>query len=473
MDKFNDIWKNRFNEGDAPKASWNNPSEDIWANILTEIPQEKPNRKGLLWILSTSIVLLISFIGYKSCSNTNTYSQATPIHTSQQFNSTISKVESTQREDQSISQDETNTTKSKKAIVKSLPLSKLNNSSSDQIYVENKNPKKIYISTDVIEQKDNVRFLNSNDIIPKVIDEHTTLKSSGTPSLKSNQYSNISKLKSIGIQTIDDQTANPYLKLSDIKPINTNTRLSIGVSSGLVYWQHQISNEYLSALDPFEFNYQDNIGFNVQLGFNYRLNKRMQLSSGLSYDRVAIKSGHNSNLQYQLQEEFENSQNKYFLALATPYGFVDSEFDVKRVENITDENINLNASVHSTQIIHNISIPVSLGIKLLTFKRFNVEASTGLGINYLAQIENKLDNVNPNHSAFQYDENNTKLGAVDINHWHMDYRIGMLMTYNINPNTTLNLHYNYVKGLNAIYKTSDFDTKINRHYFSFSLIKAL
>ena len=36
MDKFNDIRKNRFNEGDTPVGDWNMPDAAVWESILLE-----------------------------------------------------------------------------------------------------------------------------------------------------------------------------------------------------------------------------------------------------------------------------------------------------------------------------------------------------------------------------------------------------------------------------------------------------
>ena len=64
MDRFDDIWKNRFNEEDFSDSDWNTPDENVWDEILPHVAPEKGKR--YLWMTWVGVgifsILLISIL---------------------------------------------------------------------------------------------------------------------------------------------------------------------------------------------------------------------------------------------------------------------------------------------------------------------------------------------------------------------------------------------------------------------------
>jgi hypothetical protein len=59
MDRFDDIWKNRFNEEEFPVGDWNSPDEEVWKAISDEAVPKNNNRRALWFWLSLGGILLL------------------------------------------------------------------------------------------------------------------------------------------------------------------------------------------------------------------------------------------------------------------------------------------------------------------------------------------------------------------------------------------------------------------------------
>ena len=68
MDRFDDIWKNRFNEEEFSEGDWNTPDEKVWEGIVPHVDAKDDRRPFWMILLGIGIVaillLSILFLGY-------------------------------------------------------------------------------------------------------------------------------------------------------------------------------------------------------------------------------------------------------------------------------------------------------------------------------------------------------------------------------------------------------------------------
>jgi len=230
-------------------------------------------------------------------------------------------------------------------------------------------------------------------------------------------------------------------------------------------------------LSPFDFNYQDSWGWQTNFSLNFELNNYADAFVGLQFDQVKTTSGHNSELQYNVLEEENPSDplNGYALSLATPYGLSGATFNFNRGQNLAANEVDLVVDFNSEHLIRNWSLPIGTAIYPLGKKRkFIPSATIGFGINYLAQITNKIQSIETHHDAIQYDDSGTStFVSPDLEKWHFDYRLGLNAKYELKRNLHLQLNYDWTRGLNPIFKFENYETKIDRHQISLGLTKSI
>jgi opacity protein-like surface antigen len=165
--------------------------------------------------------------------------------------------------------------------------------------------------------------------------------------------------------------------------------------------------------------------------------------------------------------------NDYALNLATPYGLSGATFNFNRGQTLASDEVNLLVDFNSEHLIRNFSLPLGVVIYPLGKKRkFSPTVNLGFGINYLAQISNKIQSIETHHDAIQYDDSGSStFVSPDLEKWHFDYRLGLGLKYEVQQNLYLQLNYNWIRGLNPIYKLENYETRIDRHQISIGLTK--
>jgi len=369
MDKFNDIWKNRFNEGDTPLGDWNTPDDAVWDNILPHVPVKKDNRRKW-WLLSLLILaglVLIYFSLVKTGANkTTTFKDPkTVVNTSnvlanlQEKTPLTSKATSENSLGNKILDTDERLNKKVKPILKDNKLS----------VVEIKKYKSPTTTTKTLptENADKLIVATENPLVTPSSDE---------PLEEEIQIEEqLDDLSILPLRNMMLQYEPAILALPAEVKVNLEKSpkpiLNLKTSVGAVLWQHKISEQYTSDLAPFDFNYSDDMGWAVNLEIQLPVNKYLDVSGGLQYEQIETSSGHNSALTYKVAVEQEETTNDYNLDLATPYGLSQASFRFDRVENVSDGTIDLLVDFHSQHTIRNLSIPV--GVKIFPLgkqKRF-------------------------------------------------------------------------------------------------------
>ncbi len=471
MDKLNDIWKNRFNEGEMPVAEWNTPDEELWGNILPHVPKKKKKRKwflffliGLLGLVVTSVFIFKSNakevegdpIYRSSLDSTNSRSEYAITTTNNNQETIKPFVNKRPTLESTLSLVEGPV--SKKNQIKKEKVQILNKSSKDKVAIKNSTPpkpknKELFIEKSikpdskqvVVNQEKERNFKMSAPMLPVLV---------FTPNEKLNNWE-------LNVQI------DPKKPKSNLPKIN--------FKSGFVYWQHNISNQYKDDLSPFDFNYSDDLGWFAGVETELALNNYLSISAGLQYEQITTASGHNSNLQYDKNAENTESANDYSLSLATPYGLSAASFRFDRDADLNEDQVDLLVDFNSAHTIRNLNLPIGLKYYPLgKHKRIIPSINVGLGVNYLVEITNAIDGINTNHDAIHFsDTGSSVFQNPDLNKWFVDAKVGLGLDYKITTGLQFSVSADWTKGLNPIFLQDQYNTKINRYYLSIGLAKTI
>ncbi len=480
MDRFDDIWKNRFNEEEFSEGDWNTPDEKVWEGVVPHVVPKNNNTPFWMIMLVIGIVaiLLLSMMflykGEQTSSNaTNSFGTLTSESTEPTYK--IAKIE-----------DQTNN--------QILAASKANEiEASNERLTINVSPESKH------KESSNTTNLKSNNQTVSILKTTSTeLVSNETGSIRdpettlsiSKKLENVILTDGMKDKTIEEKLISvPSLSMflssgKEIHPIQVSPefqtaqkrKYTFGVVTGATFWQHRISNDYATDLSPFDFNYQDAWGWQTRLSFGVELNKYIDAVVGFQFEQVKTTSGHNSNLTYSVLEEDNPGDplNGYALSLATPYGLSGATFNFNRGQTLATDEVDLLVDFDSEHSIRNFSLPIGTVIYPLGKKqKFIPTANLGFGINYLAQISNKIQSVETHHDAIQYDDSGSStFVSPDLEKWHFDYRLGLGLKYELQRNLHLQINYDWTRGINPIFKLDNYETRIDRHQISLGLTKS-
>ena len=481
MDRFDDIWKDRFNEEQLPIGDWNTPDDEVWKGILPHVEpkKEKKRRWWWMWFGIGNLLVLVAIVFLSQNKNETVLSQdvksneisETSEPTNYDSNIVRTGVDMSEVASSSTQSQSTSPTIDTEIISVNVPPS--NN-------IKTKFQKSIYISAskDVFQQKNIItdtekaiklnspesstfKFLETNNGLEISLDGKNEV-------IDKLSWSMLPSLEMLLQKRILPTHNLPELKLLDID-FPSERKIRFGFSTGAVFWKHRISNNYTELLDPFDFNYEDGLGWQANLEMKIPFLKIFEGTIGFQYEQINTKSGHNSDVPYSLDNEMNgNPLNGYALSLATPYGLSAATFNFIRTQDIGANSADLLVDFHSTHVIKNISIPV--GLNIFPFGKKNKwvpSAHIGFGTNYLADISNNIQSIDTNHDAIQFDDSGTStFVSPELEKWHFDYRLGLGVTYQINSESSFQLNYDWSRGINPIFKFEDYNTRIDRHYIS-------
>ncbi len=508
MDKFNDIWKNRFNDGDIPSGDWNMPDDEVWGNIMSEVPVKDDRRKLVFWIFGSSLMALLILSYFSFFENTKTgISEIKPINQEIENSKGLIQDQDNALKNIEPQANENNNTESSKLDDKILPEAKLdlltieqNVKSSPDLVKErkgsdNKIPSissttvtsangstiefntiaKDYISLSSNEGEEVGRPQAAKSGVPVVnsIDKKDDLKSKSKEADVSRILGDLSLLPMYVFEMNIKEEEYPMPKDAkiNIQNFSKKSKLRLGVEVGAVLWQHKISDQYQSDLAPFDFNYSDDIGWYSSLNVEIPANNFVAFFGGVQYEQIETTSGHNSALAYDVNSENINQSNDYDLSLATPYGLSEASFRFNRNEAILGDEIDLLVDFNSRHRIQNLSIPI--GVKIFPTgqrKRIVPVVSVGMGTNYLVSISNDIHSIDTHHDAIQYKrDGSSSFQSPDLKQLHFDFRLGLGFGYNITRDIQASINANWSKGLNPIFEQNNYKTSINRYHLSLGL----
>ena len=488
MDRFDDIWKNRFNEEDFPVGDWNAPDDEVWKSIEVEISPKKDRRRSfwfwlglgsLLLLFSTAILFGTGKLGQSA--NLVSEEKATSQLIDKKTSNNNSIAENTVANTTEVTDAKSEITfKAENISVNISPFADRNISKNNNTITISETPRttNVFKNKSIISNTIATQSVEAKNILSNSLKTKNTIPLDGmSKRAKETIYMIPNSVLILNEPFWTHPILNLQLLADDdfIKSLNPESykfgKIRLGANAGVTFWNHRISDKYTSDLSPFDFNYEDGIGWQTNLNLNISLGKKWDAFVGVQYEQVKTTSGHNSALTYSPDSEVTDPLNGYVLSLATPYGLSGATFNFNRVEEVGTDDVDLLVDFHSDHMIKNISIPVgAMFYPLGKNRKFTPSATLGFGVNYLQGISNKIGSIETNHSAIQFDDSGSSTFVdAEIKNWHYDFRMGAGVNYHFNRYFNLNLNYNFSRGINPIFELDQYNTRIDRHHISLGL----
>lgn len=499
MDRFDDIWKNRFNEQDLPDSDWISPDNKVWEGILKEVDTPKKEKRRFLiwWISGFALIILTAlwlFMEQPMIENSTKKINQTALE-----NSTLTVTRKDEEKD--IEDQATITGTATQTEIQAEQPSQLANKRTERVLQKNANVSQQKTSKNLtqltsIESSDAVSATDLETIhelvnglhaidqnAEEVIPEMPTVKDL-TVSRRSNHFASkksvgkgISQLPSLNLTSLLAPERNEEAWPFQIVPLPTIVappkRWRLGFHLGAVHWKHRITDRFREDFAAFDFNYTDTWGWQATMDLAIPINSWLEWSTGIQYEAVQNTSGHNSPLDYRLDREDGSASNAYALSLATPYGLAPAEFSFKREQDLTNEEVDLLVDFQSKHTLRNFSVPVGFSIYPLgQRKRIIPKLNVGIGVNYIAGMANEIDFIQTHHDAILLAKETAVVMEQDFEKWHLDYRLGLGVQVHLSQHLRLDLGYNWVRGINPVFKLDEYSTHIDRHLLSVGLSRS-
>lgn len=481
MDKFDEIWKNRFNEGGAPNDDWGSPDDLVWDGIDEHLKKDS-KRKSWIWFWwGTGLMVLMlgtfmfAFKGEKKDRTTNVsdkekdeLSEVIIEKSTDALANSSDLVEnkSIKKEDLPLSENPLFTKKINQKP-ETLSQSKLIYGNSNESKFLFKPKSKTASQNPILE---NFSLLESTFVTEKV--SITDLKNINR------KVDEFVKLQSIKAFLLNDSGSNSQEVLvlpnieSVVSPIAKTDRFFIALEAGAVSWKHRISAQYTSALSPFEFVYSDNFGWQTALTGGVAVGKYFEVNTGVRLEKIRVSSGHNSEINYSPAAEIAGRQsNDYSLSLATPYGLSPADFVLNRTANVGGDDVDLKVDFNSGHNITNIQIPA--GIRFYPFgkrQKLTAFAEVGTSFNFLTKVTNEIESIDTHHDAIKFTDSGQAFTEPEITKEFYDLRFGGGLVYKFSKQLKFNLSYDYSRGLNPVFEQDNYKTVIDRQHISLGMI---
>ncbi len=488
MPNKNDIWNEAFNSPDLSSEDWLEPSTDLYNRIEKEIaPPKKKRRFGFMVFLVgfISVLFVAGFYVYDSLlldmndsvesttSMDNPKSTTSKVHNSDSFSSINKETIDTETNTNLsvVSNNEINNSLSKAQNVKVGYDQRIESEmqSTDHLYAIDRD-----LETDFSE----------------VTSEATSASSS------SFTYTSTSFLKAPlavakkEILTVSDADRNEsilspfnakdyFLEVSErplliaavtVNELNTPVdKNTISFFTGVSKWGFHLNSNYLTALDPADFTFEEGSGKTMALKYEYHVKNRISLFGSVSWDRVISYSGHNSNVNYDLQNESGDLSNTLDLTMASPFGLIQSDVVIARNAAVGVDQTSLVLDLHNRHQFDNIGVSTGLVYSLMQNSGFECSTHLGVGINYLVGLENELESFDLSSSDFSSGQTSITQDQQAVNKFSTQLNLGVNLRRSIGENTRLGVSFDYVRGLSDVYREDDFSSRLSARRYQLSL----
>lgn len=284
---------------------------------------------------------------------------------------------------------------------------------------------------------------------------------------------NLARIASINCSLIRKKVPPFFHEFSYIpnEDVNQASDWRIKFSSGSSNWNFSLNNNYLTSLDPADFRFSKGMGYFVELSVEKMLGQRLSVGVSGLIESSSFNSGHNSIIDYNINNETEHQMNQFDVIMASPLGFLESNIVVARSTDAnehTDLTIDLNNS-HSTT---NIDFGLYAQIEILQYRNFSLSNQSGIGFNYLSNITNSLDHFSTSETGFISHSSEILKNQSHLNLLRSYINIGINLEYKFSRSICLGVNHQFRQDFNPIYSDGDFSTLISRQLSGFYVKKS-
>ena len=493
MSDFDKIVKNSFNESSLDQENWLEPSDAVFENIQSAIEKKEKRRSPWIWLWLFPIAILFTFSFYFLTSQsedtdligsseqteeilpTKTSAQSAGFNTISTENNTIEKP-STLKD---ISEEKVNNihsnipqSSSENKIQRTILASTLDKSS-PQVLAEAKLANQNNSTLSKQASFSNIGSNPLNDLIPKgpskkIIKQSpiSIVKKDNTPLQTTWTLTKLAILP-MSIQSNEDETFSFNLPMQTlVKKDKMKTRNKIEISSSLIFWQDKLNQNYTAALAPADFTNGNAIGAGIGLSYSIPLIKNIDFGIEVAYQAIKNRSGHNAGINYSEAQEVNLTNSFNDIQLATPYGFVQSDFNIRRSEAATETDVELMSSVHSVHYMKFISISPQLIFTVFSNDSWEFNVNSKLGYHHLLDIRNELDFINTNHDHFRFGQGSITIDQSGLASGYWSAGLDLSVLHHLNNNLDFGLSYGQSSALNPIFKDNDFSSSVKTKHMS-------
>ena len=487
MPSNNKKWFNAFNNPELKEEKWLEPSDALFDHISNEIFEKKKKRKLVYWLFGLGSFLILGVGAFmildsedKTLSLNGDTINIRPSQSSQNADFKSASMDNLLSNSELKAIDikplDANESESLKSTVSTLPAQLRNNSDNSKnrsskrtsIYDEELYPDKVFSA------KSETTIANKNaqgsQSFKYDVKEKSTISSLDGPSKASAQLRPLLSFSEINLLTFllsSEEGLPPLLNHvyiddpTDLKNALNNS-FSLGISFGLSQWNFNLNNNYITALNPADFSFDNGRGINAGLSLEKKISSNLSFISTLQLEQIDFVSGHNSSANYDLLMETGGMMtNDIALTMATPLGFIDSEVIVNRADNTSTENTALVLDLHNDHRITNLSLDAGVSYALYKNKFINISPTVSLGANYFSSITNEL-------SSFDIDQDGFNSGVTKITSVPQNVKtitpfvnMGLVLDREIGNNFKTGFGIAYRKTLTPIYSEGDFSTNLS------------
>lgn len=284
---------------------------------------------------------------------------------------------------------------------------------------------------------------------------------------------NLARIASINCSLIRKKVPPFFHEFSYIpnEDVNQASDWRIKFSSGSSNWNFSLNNNYLTSLDPADFRFSKGMGYFVELSVEKMLSQRLSVGVSGLIESSSFNSGHNSIIDYNINNETEHQMNQFDVIMASPLGFLESNIVVARSTDAnehTDLTIDLNNS-HSTT---NIDFGLYAQIEIFQYRNFSLSNQSGIGFNYLSNITNSLDHFSTSETGFISHSSEILKNQSHLNLLRSYINIGINLEYKFSRSICLGVNHQFRQDFNPIYSDGDFSTLISRQLSGFYVKKS-
>ena len=490
MNNFDDIFKKSFEEQSLENEQWLEPNDSVLDSIHNELEAGEEEKPKAFWIWPLGGLVIIGlFTSFLLFSNAQKATNASNIQ-HQANDSEFSKSATSEAEWSNASTRENLLARStnvkevkevasvspnnKEVLKPSIANIKEDNALSSKVENSLSPLKSSSIKNINTIEKSAVNFELKQQLLPganepvvlsEIASVHKPTLASAVVSKHENKnliakdklFVEFLPLLNSSLNWSEEEVEIPNLPSIEIQKQNKASN-AIQLSTGVIFWEDRLNTNYSAALSPAEFENGNDYGVQVTLSYQKKVFPRLSAGFNLGYAQVENQSGHNAVLFYEEDQETDQ-QNKYSsVTLATPYGFVESEFNIKRATNASESNVELNSSINSKHTLKMASLEATLNFEVFSISKFNLNIGGNFGYNHLLQINNNLDFIDTRHSEFSYGEGRITTDQGNLKNGFWSTGVGVDLTYKISPSSELGLNYSFKEALSPIFEANGFSS---------------
>lgn len=460
MVKWSKAWERRFNKPNLIEQDWLEPSDQLFENIQNELESSRKNRKSLYWFFLTILLFVTATTSFYILGSDKKKSELS--NNDYPIANNISGAHNNQ--DKAI----LNLEQSKDEVESSTKANSVS-SLTEPLTLKNKNSSVNYSSAQLLQKRNTLfnqdQVINDNNInarpeqVLKIADLKETNGSDNSLDLL-----NIESIATLGLVPFDKRVyeyslINTTLPGS-LKPLKDISSLSYQVFAGLIRSQHSLNSNYEFALAPADFYAEDRFGYQFGFGLNKQFTDRVGLTVRASYQVQRFTSGHNSKVIYNTALENNDLSQNYDLTLATPLGFVQSDFVLSRSESYTDSATSLDAIFGSSHTIQSIASDVLLDLTVLKQQAWSLGLIGGLSLAYAVDIDNRLVSLDTQHEFIQYSGGSIEKDQSDISRFTPRLLTGIIAKRKTAVgDLVFNMHY--VHAGRDFFRQEDFSSQLH------------